>query len=242
MQLIQTDADVETGLRALLRKDPRLAAVLSEAGPIPLRRTSPGFAGLASIIVSQMISKASAAAIWARMEAGWARLRRWPWRSRARRSSGGWPVPGQEADARGPGRGRARRADRSRCSMHAGCACRRRAPVCAARHRPLDRRGLSALLRRACRYLSVRRRRPAGGGGACSCAPRAPGPESHGSACGRLGTVAKCRGTAFLGLLCGRHAAQRRPAAGGFQPLKRGQKANAMNLLRASGSGFTILT
>lgn len=69
MQLIQTDADVETGLRALLRKDPRLAAVLSEAGPIPLRRTSPGFAALASIIVSQMISKASAAAIWARMEA-----------------------------------------------------------------------------------------------------------------------------------------------------------------------------
>ncbi|MFP5077363.1 DNA-3-methyladenine glycosylase family protein [Rhizobium sp. YIM 134829] len=67
--LIETHADIALGLEALLRDDPRLAPVIAQAGEIPLRRTAPGYAGLAFIIVSQMISKASAAAIWSRMEA-----------------------------------------------------------------------------------------------------------------------------------------------------------------------------
>lgn len=69
MRLIETDADIAAGLDALRLHDPRLAPVIASAGAIPLRRTAPGFAGLAAIIVSQMISKASAAAIQGRMEA-----------------------------------------------------------------------------------------------------------------------------------------------------------------------------
>ena len=43
--------------------------MLEIGGPPPLRRREPGFAGLAAIIVSQQVSVASAAAIFARVEA-----------------------------------------------------------------------------------------------------------------------------------------------------------------------------
>lgn len=64
---ISSDHDVSCGLAALGTRDPRLAPIIAAAGPVPLRRSEPGFSGLAAIIVSQMISKASAAAIWNRM-------------------------------------------------------------------------------------------------------------------------------------------------------------------------------
>jgi DNA-3-methyladenine glycosylase II len=69
MRIIESDADVLEGVRALLRLDPRLEDIVAHAGPLPLRRSPPGFSGLAEIIVAQMISKASAAAIWNRMVA-----------------------------------------------------------------------------------------------------------------------------------------------------------------------------
>jgi len=68
VQIIRNEDDVRQGLEALLRLDPRLAPVVTEAGPIPLRLREPGFAGLAHIIVSQMVSRASADAIWRRMQ------------------------------------------------------------------------------------------------------------------------------------------------------------------------------
>ena len=50
--------------------DPETIALLLEiGGPPPLRRREPGFAGLAAIVVSQQVSVASAAAIFARLEA-----------------------------------------------------------------------------------------------------------------------------------------------------------------------------
>ena len=67
MQIIRNEGDVEQGLSELLRLDPRLSAVAADAGPLPLRLREPGFAGLAHIIVSQMVSRASAEAIWRRM-------------------------------------------------------------------------------------------------------------------------------------------------------------------------------
>jgi DNA-3-methyladenine glycosylase II len=67
VQIIRNEDDVRQGLEALLRLDPRLAPIVAEAGPIPLRLREPGFAGLAHIIVSQMVSRASADAIWRRM-------------------------------------------------------------------------------------------------------------------------------------------------------------------------------
>jgi DNA-3-methyladenine glycosylase II len=71
MTIIRNDDDVREGLEALAEIDPRLVPVIEAAGTVPLRLAEPGFAGLAFIVVSQVISKASAAAIWRRMsEAG----------------------------------------------------------------------------------------------------------------------------------------------------------------------------
>ncbi|UVD56301.1 DNA-3-methyladenine glycosylase [Rhizobium sp. Pop5] len=67
VQIIRNEDDVRQGLEALLRLDPRLAPIAADAGPVPLRLREPGFAGLAHIIVSQMVSRASAEAIWRRM-------------------------------------------------------------------------------------------------------------------------------------------------------------------------------
>ncbi|WP_117196125.1 DNA-3-methyladenine glycosylase family protein [Rhizobium terrae] len=69
MTIIRNQSDIEAGLEALIRLDPRLAAVVEASGPVPLRLNEPGFAGLASIIVSQMVSRASAEAIWKRITA-----------------------------------------------------------------------------------------------------------------------------------------------------------------------------
>jgi DNA-3-methyladenine glycosylase II len=64
---IHTDADLDVGLAALRRADPRFAALLATAGRPPLRRRPDGFAGLAAIVVAQQLSTASAGAIWARL-------------------------------------------------------------------------------------------------------------------------------------------------------------------------------
>ena len=69
INIIRNDADIETGLSQLLQLDPRLIPIAEIAGPLPLRLAAPGFSGLASIIVSQMVSRASADAIWRRIEA-----------------------------------------------------------------------------------------------------------------------------------------------------------------------------
>lgn len=70
MQIIRDEGDIEQGLAALLEIDPRLRRVAAEAGAVPLRLRAPGFEGLAHIIVSQVVSRASADAIWAKMIAG----------------------------------------------------------------------------------------------------------------------------------------------------------------------------
>src|SRR5262245_26573002 len=66
MRIIETDKDVADGLRAILRRDPRLKPIVQAAGPIPLRRRVAGYEGLARIVVGQQLSIASADAIWAR--------------------------------------------------------------------------------------------------------------------------------------------------------------------------------
>ncbi len=64
---IETADDIARGLAYLSAADPRLVPVIAEAGEVPLRRSEPGFASLASVIVSQQVSKQSAAAIWERL-------------------------------------------------------------------------------------------------------------------------------------------------------------------------------
>lgn len=67
MKRIECVGDIAEGLDALCRIDPRLKTVRSQAGEVPLRRSEPGFESLVSIIVSQQVSKASAAAIFGRL-------------------------------------------------------------------------------------------------------------------------------------------------------------------------------
>lgn len=67
MQKIVSLDDIARGLDALCAADPRLLAVRSRAGEVPLRLSEPGFASLASIVVSQQVSRASADAIFGRL-------------------------------------------------------------------------------------------------------------------------------------------------------------------------------
>src|SRR5690242_15302704 len=66
---IRSENDLDAALAALTRVDSRFGAVLARAGRPSLRRRPDGFAGLASIVVSQQLSTASAGAIWARLAA-----------------------------------------------------------------------------------------------------------------------------------------------------------------------------
>jgi DNA-3-methyladenine glycosylase II len=66
---IHTEADLDAALASLVKADPRLGEALALGGRPPLRRRPDGFAGLASIVVSQQLSTASAKAIWGRLEA-----------------------------------------------------------------------------------------------------------------------------------------------------------------------------
>lgn len=64
---IHTEADLDHAIARLIDADPRFGAVLARAGRPALRRRADGFAGLASIVVSQQLSTASAKAIWQRL-------------------------------------------------------------------------------------------------------------------------------------------------------------------------------
>ncbi|WP_309085527.1 DNA-3-methyladenine glycosylase [Chelativorans sp.] len=67
MQRIETEVDIARGLDALVLIDRRLAPVRAAAGQVPLRRSPAGFHSLASVIVSQQVSRASADAIFGRL-------------------------------------------------------------------------------------------------------------------------------------------------------------------------------
>src|SRR6202166_1330252 len=66
---LNTQADLEEAIHALVKLDPRLKAVFELTGMPALRRREPGFAGLAAIVSGQQLSTASAAAIWGRVSA-----------------------------------------------------------------------------------------------------------------------------------------------------------------------------
>jgi DNA-3-methyladenine glycosylase II len=66
MRRIASADDIAEGLEALCRIDPRLATIRARVDEVPLRLSEPGFHSLASIIVSQQVSTASARAIFGR--------------------------------------------------------------------------------------------------------------------------------------------------------------------------------
>lgn len=68
MDKITCDADLEAGMAALRALGPHWGALIDRTGLPPLRRREGGFSALASIIVSQQLSVASARAVWLRVE------------------------------------------------------------------------------------------------------------------------------------------------------------------------------
>ncbi|EPJ45328.1 MAG: hypothetical protein OFPII_28480 [Osedax symbiont Rs1] len=72
MNNINCQADLDADIGQLLQQDPRLTAVLNialtDVESIPLRLRAGGFAGLATIIVGQLLSVASAKAISGRLK------------------------------------------------------------------------------------------------------------------------------------------------------------------------------
>ena len=66
---LNSQADLDEAVTALVRQDPRLKAILARTGMPALRQREPGFAGLAAIVCGQQLSTASAAAIWGRVQA-----------------------------------------------------------------------------------------------------------------------------------------------------------------------------
>ncbi len=69
MSAINTIDDLRLALAGLQKLDPRFVKVVATVGEPPLRRIDDGFESLVDIIVSQMVSRASADAIIARMRA-----------------------------------------------------------------------------------------------------------------------------------------------------------------------------
>ena len=70
MQIPYWHDDIVAARQALLELDPALARAHAQTPPFEWRRRTGGFEGLFRMIVDQQVSLASAAAIWARVEAG----------------------------------------------------------------------------------------------------------------------------------------------------------------------------
>ena len=60
---------VAEGAAWLAARDPVMQHILSQTGPLPLRREAEGFGALLYAILGQQVSVASARALWARLEA-----------------------------------------------------------------------------------------------------------------------------------------------------------------------------
>ena len=68
MQIYKNQKDLTIALTHLSQKDEKLAAAFEKYGTPPLRKRIGGFAGLSQILVSQQVSTAAAATIFARFE------------------------------------------------------------------------------------------------------------------------------------------------------------------------------
>ena len=68
-RIIKKTSDIDEGVAALIKIEPKFRIAVEKSSPIPLRRKPSGFAPLLQAIVGQQISVAAAAGIWKRIEA-----------------------------------------------------------------------------------------------------------------------------------------------------------------------------
>ncbi len=67
LRTLDTAADIEEGIAALTRAEPRFAGIAAVTGVPALRRSDHGLPGLLRIVTDQMISLKAAEAIWTRI-------------------------------------------------------------------------------------------------------------------------------------------------------------------------------
>jgi DNA-3-methyladenine glycosylase II len=65
--ILDSDAALKAGVEALRRENTTMAGLLMRGAQPILRKRTPGFEGLAWVVVGQQVSTASAAAIWSRL-------------------------------------------------------------------------------------------------------------------------------------------------------------------------------
>ncbi|MEQ1718986.1 MAG: hypothetical protein ABL907_23880, partial [Hyphomicrobium sp.] len=65
---LATEHDLAEAIAALCKHCRVMRSVYARTGQPPLRHFTPGFSGLAKIVVGQQVSAASAAAIWERCD------------------------------------------------------------------------------------------------------------------------------------------------------------------------------
>src|SRR5258708_39974406 len=85
---LNTQADLESAVHALVGQDPRLKPIFELTGMPSLRRREPGFAGLAHIVCGQQLSAPRAAANWGRMSPAFQPFQQPPTRKAPRRRTG----------------------------------------------------------------------------------------------------------------------------------------------------------
>ena len=199
---IHTEADLDRGIAALVAADPRFAALIAKAGRPPLRRRSDGFAGLASTVVSQQLSTASAGAIWGRLAAAFdpvepAAIIRARKERLARIGLSAPKIRALKEIARAVVRGDLALATLGDIDADAAHARTHRR----SRHRAVDRRHLSARLPRPCRCLAGRRPGAAGSRTSCVWAQGTADDERDDAARRTMAAVARCGGARAMDLL-----------------------------------------
>ena len=202
---LNTQADLDRAVHALVEQDPRLKPVLKLAGMPALRRREPGYAGLAAIVCGQQLSTASAAAIWSRVSAAFDPFHHDALR-RARADRLGRLGLSAAKIKTLKKLARELAAERLNLEALANDGRRRRAQHVdgAARHRPLDRRRLSLFcLGHGDAWpagdLAVQEAVKIGTG-----AEDAANAEGDGAAGGAVASDARCRGASVVELITGR--------------------------------------
>ena len=225
---LHTEADLDAGLGAAGRADPRLAAGRGQGRRL---RAAPARGRLCRPVRHRLRPAALDRERRRDLRPAVRGLRSVPSRRGAprahRQARAARPVGAQDQDDQGDRQGGRQGPHRSRRGRQHGGRRRACGADRAARHRPVDRRHLSAVLPRPCRRLAGRRPRRAGSGAHRLRPAQAAGRQGAGQARRSLAAVARRGGASALGLLSRGEAARGsrrcKPAAGQTQkrPRKR---------------------
>ena len=208
---LNTQADLDRAVTALVKQDPRLAPILDLTGMPALRRREPGFAGLAHIVCGQQVSTASAAAIWGRVSAAFDPFHHDALRKARADRLGRLGLSGAKIKTL---KNLARELAAERLNLEVlaeeDAEAAHNTLTSSTRHRPVDRRRLSAVLPRPWRRLARGRYRRAGSRQDRPRPDDAADRQTDGAAGGAVASAARRRGASVVELLPGDEEARGR--------------------------------